>query len=125
MKKNIKTADSYILYSETNYSEISAFRKISNNLSEWHLLILLRKGGIVRMFYDDTEVPIFEGFMKPDTIDMRHPWYIGTFSGNNPNYLVGGKQFNYSFKGFIDDVRIYNRTITDKEIKLLYNQKGQ
>jgi pimeloyl-ACP methyl ester carboxylesterase len=51
---------------------------------------------------------------------MQHNWFIGTFSGNNPNY----SSFNYSFYGLIDELRIYNRALSDTEIKSLY-QQGQ
>jgi hypothetical protein len=120
----IKTVNAYILFSENNLSDVSAFSNNSNSLSNWHHIILIRKGKNIRMFYDATEVFILKGFMKSDLIDMRHTWYIGTFCGNNPNYLVGGKEFNYSFKGVIDEIRIYNRAISSKEIRYLNNQKG-
>ncbi len=48
---------------------------------------------------------------------MNHNWFIGTFSGNNPHY----GSFNYSFYGLIDDLRIYNRALSNDEILALYN----
>ncbi|RLG28126.1 hypothetical protein DRO03_10600, partial [Methanosarcinales archaeon] len=56
-----------------------------------------------------------------ELLNMQHNWFIGTFSGNNPNYNRG--VFNYGFYGIIDEVCIYNRALTADEIKTLYEGK--
>jgi hypothetical protein len=57
---------------------------------------------------------------RDDLLNMQHTWFVGTFSGNNPNY--NGGRFNYSFYGLIDDIRIYNRALSESAIKELYNE---
>lgn len=54
------------------------------------------------------------------------------FTGNSRNFIIGGSysgEFQavsyYSFfKGAIDDVRVYNRTLSDAEIHQLYTENG-
>jgi len=118
---SVNTANSGIMFSEYDYTDIAGFYKTSNSLSQWHNIILIRKNSNTKMLFDNEEVPLSQGTQKADIIDMNHPWYIGTFCGNNPNYLVSGKHFNYSFKGTIDEIRIYNRTLSDNEISALQN----
>lgn len=49
-------------------------------------------------------------------LDMSHKLYLGTFSGNNPNY----NSFNYNFHGKIDDLRFYNKALDSIDIAHLY-----
>lgn len=62
----------------------------------------------------------YKNIKKNNSLDMQHNWFIGTFSGNSPNYNNG--TFNYSFYGLIDDMRIYNRALSLSEITALNNQ---
>ncbi|OHD11004.1 MAG: hypothetical protein A2086_10055 [Spirochaetes bacterium GWD1_27_9] len=45
---------------------------------------------------------------------------------NNPPIYIGDSSDAYweEFKGIIDDIRIYNRTLTDEEIESLYTEGG-
>ena len=49
----------------------------------------------------------------------------GTFSATMKSHTntlyIGGSDANFSFKGSVDDVRIYNRALSAAEIKQLYN----
>jgi hypothetical protein len=61
-----------------------------------------------------------EAAKSSDTpLNMQHNWFIGTFSGNNPNYRGG--RFNYSFKGLMDELMIWKRGLTEAEVKQLFN----
>jgi len=87
--------------------------------SEWHHLVVITSGADARQFIDG--VLVNQSTRRIENLNMMHDLYIGTFSGNNPNY-VGGK-YNYSFNGSIDDLRIYNRVISDKKLAILFSEK--
>ena len=48
---------------------------------------------------------------------MQHPWFIGTFAGNNPHYTAGIS--NYSYYGSLDELKIWNRALSQGEIAQL------
>jgi hypothetical protein len=45
----------------------------------------------------------------------------GAFIGQDQDHVGGGFNSNQAFKGSIDDVRIYNRALSDDEVKALYD----
>jgi hypothetical protein len=47
--------------------------------------------------------------------------YVGGIGANNGTYTWFGNGYNGYFKGSLDDVRIYSRTLSATEIKQLYN----
>lgn len=91
--------------------------------NKWIEISFVRKSG-VDSTYINGEI-INSTYVKQNTtnpvLNMQHDWFIGTFSGNNPNY---NPSFNYSFKGKIDDLRIYNRALNETEIQTLYELGG-
>src|SRR5262249_7268326 len=46
----------------------------------------------------------------------------GSLSPTTGTLQIGGSQFGEYFKGLIDEVRIYNRALNDKEIQTVYQQ---
>ena len=46
----------------------------------------------------------------------------GTLSPTSGTLQIGGSQFGEYFKGLIDEVRIYNRALSDTEIQTIYQQ---
>ena len=82
---------------------------------EWHHLVYMRRGGKMYQYIDGQLV--MSAQKKAKVLDMQHPWYVGTFAGNNPDYLYGS--FNYNFHGVIDDLRIYFRALNETEILVL------
>ena len=77
---------------------------------KWHLLTVSSDGKTIKFFVD--------GVLRD-----RHTWTGGElFRGPGSLFIgadpVDGTKF---FKGIIDDLRIYNRVLTDKEIKALYD----
>jgi gliding motility-associated-like protein len=112
------SANAGILYSETDYSKFYTNTNDTSKLSnKWHHIILKRNGDKLSMFFDGVPVNHATGNSVSQALNMDHPWYIGTFCGNNPNYVGNG-----SYKGAIDDLIIYNRAMSDKEIQSLYTQ---
>jgi hypothetical protein len=78
----------------------------------------------VALTYDGTKVV----FYMNGAIDSSHP-RSGTVRTNTNNLAIGrhGGDANQLdrdsfFKGAMDDVRIYNRALTDAEVKQLYNE---
>jgi len=99
----------------------SGFMEISTTIPKkntWAHLILKRFEGY-NYLYVNGELRTKEA-NKIGVMDMYHSLFLGTASGNNP-YATSGK--NFSFNGKIDDVTIYNRALSDKEILQLSSDK--
>jgi hypothetical protein len=43
---------------------------------------------------------------------------------NSTTFIIGSSYNTAYFIGTIDDIRVYNRTLTDAEIGLLYHENG-
>ena len=82
----------------------------------WHHLALVRSGDIARLFIDGTEIgigiPVSD---SPLNIDKN-----GLLIGQEQDSLGGTFEGSQSWAGGIDEVRFYNRALTEKEIKTLY-----
>ena len=87
---------------------------------QWRHLIWGRKGNQDFTYVDGqlVEQTYANHINKSTPMDMQHSWYIGTFSGNNPNY----NDFNYNFHGKIDDLRFYNMALEEKHIKAIFQE---
>ncbi|RKZ74354.1 MAG: hypothetical protein DRR19_30180 [Candidatus Parabeggiatoa sp. nov. 1] len=81
-----------------------------------HHLAVIRSGKTLKIFVDGNLVNsgIFNG--NADTSDA--PLFIGL----SP-YTGGSSSGSYPFHGKIDELRIYNRALTDVEIQSLYKQR--
>ncbi|MDM8559044.1 LamG-like jellyroll fold domain-containing protein [Candidatus Parabeggiatoa sp. HSG14] len=110
----------FIFYDSDRFSEQNTQVSIGRN---WHQLLFMRKGKDDFTYFDGELLPATHSRKKAidEALNMAHNWFIGTFSGNNPHYNQG--KLNYSFFGIIDEFRIYNRALTDVEIKSLYKQR--
>lgn len=42
---------------------------------------------------------------------------------NNGNLIIGSFNTGYNFAGLIDDIRIYNRALSESEIRILFNSR--
>ncbi|MFX0556541.1 LamG-like jellyroll fold domain-containing protein [Maribacter sp. CXY002] len=87
---------------------------------QWYHIVWGRNGDQDFTYVNgDLMVQTYASKINKDTeLDMQHNWYIGTFSGNNPNY----SEFNYNFHGKIDDIRFYDVALEEKFIKALYRE---
>ena len=88
--------------------------------NEWHHFTYFRKSGKVYLYVDGELKNTTKVSTTP--LDINHDWFIGTFSGNNPHYRKDN--FNYSFKGCIDDLAIYNKAIEPKEVHDMFHYKS-
>jgi hypothetical protein len=117
------TVNSGILFTTGGDQYIAklAQRPITNYLSQWHNIVFLRKGDEVKTYIDNKLTNSKK--KSAQILNMNHPLYIGTFCGNNPYYNVAGEKVNFMFRGEIDDLRIYDRAISEVEISAIYNLK--
>lgn len=108
-----------IYYGPSEFLELKTPGTIKGS---WHHTVFMRKGDRDSTYFDGQAITAsyYRNLKKNNALNMQHDWFIGTFSGNNPNYGQGG--LNYSFYGIIDEVRIYNRALSGDEIDLLYHE---
>lgn len=80
--------------------------------NEWHHVVVTYDGQSLRLYLDDQLV---------DTED-----YLERIQKNNEPLLIGWDRntwlSNRRFKGAIDDIRIYNRALTSRELALLFRE---
>jgi Concanavalin A-like lectin/glucanases superfamily len=76
-----------------------------NAASGWHHIVATHDGSTARLYVDGVEVNSTAGDLGDPSGSSR----IGDYSGGS-----------YNWPGYIDDVRIYDRTLTPEEIKGLY-----
>ncbi|MEN9552031.1 MAG: hypothetical protein RI935_408 [Candidatus Parcubacteria bacterium] len=50
--------------------------------------------------------------------------YAGSITATNPLYIGIVGQDNYNWQGLTDDVRIYNRGLSQEEVRTLYRMGG-
>ena len=82
--------------------------------NQWHMLTFVRKGDVGIIFVDGILNASDYGYAsQPASIDRS--LFIG-----EPSYPLG----NGEFKGKLDDIKIYNRAISEDEIMELYNVVG-
>ena len=116
-----KLDDSNLEYLTNLTKDISASTFItniflgSNILNNWHHIVFSRKDSNTNHYVDGFLVET--GTVNSSLLNMQHYWFIGTFSGNNPNY----NRLNYNFYGIIDDMHFYNRAINACEVEALYS----
>jgi len=89
------------------------------DMGAWHFaaVVFSESQGSVTLYtdgYPPTKTTIAYS-PAPETCDY-------TIGGHRLAPLHGGQSFY--FKGFIDDLRIYNRVLSDKEIQSLYHEGG-
>ncbi|MFC1781488.1 LamG-like jellyroll fold domain-containing protein [Planctomycetota bacterium] len=106
-------------YHGSQSSQYWGWRALDNNTlvnGQWQFVVLTRKATsrLMRTYYNGTLERI-EAY--PDDIER-----LPTQSSNN---LLIGDGYVYNFNGAIDEVRIYNRVLTDAEIKRIYEEQNR
>ncbi len=100
-----------------NYPPSGSEKEIAPvSLNSWHFITVVRNSDILKIYID--------GSLK-DKRDYEH------YSGDKPSNAAIGSRLTenniynsgYSTDGLIDDVRIYNRALSDSEIQSLFNLK--
>jgi hypothetical protein len=80
---------------------------------QWHFIALVRNGDIGKLYIDGTLDVTISGLIN-QSASVDKSLFIG-----EPDSSYGG---NGEFKGKIDNVRIYNRVLTETEIQSLFLQ---
>jgi hypothetical protein len=93
-----------IEFDNTNVGGPSASGSVNDNL--WHQIIVVHTSGTIKLFIDGTLRS--SGNLSPNIISSTDA-YIGSNSGQ------------YFFNGQLDDIAIYNRSLTEQEITTSYN----
>ena len=96
----------------------NAINPIALSLDQWHMItgVLDSANGQLRFYHDG---------------QLAHEVNAGPFNGNNTHPMAIGRHltisppsytdtWSYPFNGVIDDIQIYNRCLTDKEVLHLY-----
>ena len=93
--------------------------EIENIIGEWHHTALVREGSILKGYLNGVLISNNPTRYYPSTsepIAWNNAWRVGTWG-------EGFRGNDYWFNGSIDDIRIYNRALSDSEIQALYNLK--
>ena len=109
-----------ILYKYNENIYLAQNTKI-NIKGKWHHHVFMRIRDADYTYFDGQLInsTYYKDIKRDDPLNMKHDWFIGTFSGNNPNYGAIKDGYNYSFFGLLDEMRIYNRALSESEIKVL------
>lgn len=103
-------------------------QKIPTQLKgKWRHMVFMREG--------DEDITYVDGKQQKDAhafankhgrkLNMQHAWFIGTFAGNDHDHQGIRNGINYSFHGLLDDLRIYDRALTAKEVMVLFRLKEE
>lgn len=85
--------------------------------NEWHHVAVVVGEAELPNLHDDVTLYIDGKIAKLDRIGLLDLWPIET--GDEQDVTIGS-----GFKGDIDDLRIYDRVLSDEEIKALFDQAG-
>ncbi len=109
---NLLTLPSEGAYYTTFQTDHWAQYSASFSREEWSLVTLVCKAGTWRIFHNAEERPIARSMGVPHNVDK-------TVSA--PLEIGGTSVADYGFEGLIDEVMIFDRALTDIEVKLLYD----
>jgi hypothetical protein len=85
----------------------------SGDIDNWHHLVGVYDGRYYRLYRDGAVVAETENSFAPTQVDA--PWAVGGRSATTP------EETRY-FEGFIDEVRIYGRALSDEEVRALFGR---
>jgi len=98
--------DSYVASGEFGINGLNSGTTINDNV--WHHIVVTFEGvNTTKVYIDNTLV--FQGLTGDKDVNLGSNIYLGHWQGGN------------KYIGSMDDVRIYNRTLTDADISQLYN----
>ena len=106
---------------ENGYTEQNTRADVAN---QWHHLVFARRGTEDYTYLDGKllDSTYAKRVQRNDLLDLNHTWSIGTFAGNKS---PGSRQVNYSFKGSIDEVMVFNRALSADEVRQLFNSQTE
>ncbi len=102
------------LYTEEDGGSLAQFTSsYAYDYRKWNKVVFTRKGSVGKIFVNDQPEETKIGTTKSGNLGRQGDnWYFG-YDGN----YAGTNGF---FKGSIDDIRIYNRALSEAEVQALY-----
>ncbi len=80
--------------------------------SEWHHIVITGDGNTIKSYYDGQRIS--EG----------NEAFTPLMSGENQDVYIGANNWDRCFNGLVDDVMVYDRTISEIDIERLYTGKS-
>jgi hypothetical protein len=109
---NLLTLSSEGAYYATFQTDHWAQYAVSFSRAEWNHATLVCKAGTWRMFHNAVECPIARNMGIPHSVDK---------TVNTPLEVGGTSVADYGFEGLIDELMIFDRALSDVEVKQLYD----
>jgi len=111
----------------TVFNPIDSYTQPRLDDNAWHNIISIWDGSTLKQFVDGqflngvTTTSTNLNFDNPDTMT------IGCYKSVFYNFSSGsfGEEYKYFFQGTIDDIKVYNRSLTDCDIDSLYSSLNQ
>jgi hypothetical protein len=103
------------------YIKSASLQTVSVSDGQWHHIVIVRTGnsGLVETFVDGNLVGSGTLPTGALSIDVNGLWI-----GREQDCLSGCFERHQDFRGVIDDIRIYNRALSEDEIQTLYVGNG-
>ncbi|MFH1755600.1 MAG: LamG domain-containing protein, partial [Candidatus Latescibacterota bacterium] len=89
-----------------NAYDVPTWRFVSDG--DWHHVVVVYDGNILKVYLDTIEVAAAVRTLNTSSSSL----YIGSRAGQGDQYM----------DGLLDDVRVFNRTLSKKEIQILYGE---
>jgi len=92
---------------------------IDISINKWHYISITRSDSIIKFYLDGSLVS--EKTVDAHKISVANN---GLWLGGDQDVIGGGWQERNQFKGVMDEIRIYNRSLSESEVKLLFSEDG-
>ena len=105
-------------YEVLNGSNLSIISSASNISESWRFIVGVYDGTYLKIYIEgvlEREKAVSSDILVSNNYDLL----FGAYYGSN------GTSIKRYFKGIMDDIRIYNRSLSETEIQVLYNETNQ
>lgn len=109
---NLLTLSSEGAYYATFQRDHWAHYAVSFSRDDWNHVTLVCKAGTWRIFHNAVECPITRSMGFPHSVDK---------TVSTPLEIGGTSAADYGFEGLIDEVMIFDRALSDVEVKQIYD----
>lgn len=106
------------------FEDLVIIKYPSINTNQWYHVVVNTSGSTVSLWLDGINVATGQiaGYADGKRITTSNTWAFGAIY--TPCSCVGTGQIFRELDGSIDDVRFYDRVLTEDEIKTLNNQRS-
>jgi hypothetical protein len=117
---NVMVQNTSFLFSfrdgNNDFSTINSVSGIYND-NKWHHILGTVNNSLYSLWIDGVKLGTYNNGHQTVDLSQAYTFYIG-------NIFNGSSDWNEYFIGSIDDIRLYNRALTDTEIIALYQEKN-